>query len=454
MVSRRRRRVRSRRPATPWRWTLGLGLVSVLAALLTPSAAFARGGGGIHGFGGGGGGHFGGGGGGFFFVGGGNGGGSGLVILILVIVAYLVIKSFYQRRQATRTTNTTTDRRAHRSDSAARARAAAVEAQVAQLATTDATFDVEALKARAANVYVAAQQAWTAGDEATLRALLAPVLFGKWREQLAEYAARGETNLVEIVQGPVLEMVDVANRTGETDDTVTFRITAVLNDYVVSRRSGTALTRTDRSTRPVEYWTFRKDQEGQWIVASIEQADDGRHHLTDAIQTDTWNQQSVADDALLEVARRSSTPGTSEVLSLTNISWSDAADEAAADLSVVDARFDKSVLEVAITRFLQEWQLNDGSLDFTAVRTANRTVLRSATLRDIEVRALVSRDPVVFRVAVEADGIYYEVDRRTEEVVAGDAHASRTVPFLFTLRLDEGSQGWTVVAAEVSGRAA
>jgi hypothetical protein len=112
------------------------------------------------------------------------------------------------------------------------------------------------------------------------------------------------------------------------------------------------------------------------------------------------------------------------------------------------------VLEVAIARFLEEWQLNDGSLDFTAVRTPYRTVMRTATIGGIEVRELVSREPIAFRVAVEAHGVYYEVDRRTEEVVAGDAHASRTVPFLFTLRLDEGSQGWTVVAAEVSGRAA
>ena len=158
-------------------------------------------------------------------------------------------------------------------------------------------------------------------------------------------------------------------------------------------------------------------------MAGIEQAEDGSHHLTDAIETDAWNQKAVARDATLEVAERTSAPRTTDVLALTNISWADDADQAADDLSLVDARFDKSVLEVAIATFLEEWAMNDGSLDFTAVRTPNRTVLRTASVRGIEVRDLVSREPIAFRVAVAAHGIYYEVDRRTEEVVAGDPRA-------------------------------
>jgi predicted lipid-binding transport protein (Tim44 family) len=448
---------RARRLVAPVALTLGLTAVAMLSA---PTAAYARGGGGGHGFGGGGGGlgkgggHFGGGGGGFFFFGGGgNGGGNGtgLVIIIVLVVAYFLIKTWSQQRQAKRTMNTTSDRVAHRSDKVARDRATNVEAQVGALSDSDATFDVDALKERAVSLYVTAQRAWTASDEATLDQILAPVVYGKWTEQLGEYVARGEVNVVEIIDGPEVEMVNVANRAGETDDTVTFRITATLDDYVLSRRTGERVTRKDRSRRPVEYWTLRKSATGDWIVAGIEQAEDGSHHLTDAIETDTWNQKAVARDATLEVAERLSAPGASDVLSLTSISWADDAARAAADVGLVDARFDTSVIEVAITEFLEEWRMNDGSLDFTAVRTPNRTVLRSAEVRSIEVRDLVSREPIAFRVAVAVHGVYYEVDRRTEEVVAGDSHASRTVPFLFTMRLDDASsRGWTVTTVERS----
>lgn len=438
-----------------------LAVVLTTASVLSAStAAYARGGGGGHGFGGGGGGfgggggrHFGGGGGGVFF-GGGNGAGSGvgLTIIAVLVVVYFLLKTASARRQGRRTSNTTSDRVAHRSDRTARARAVNVEAQVDALADTDASFDAQVLKRRAVSLYVTAQRAWTAGDEATLDTILAPVLYGKWAEQLDEYGARGEINVVEIVEGPDVELVNVANRAGESDDTVTFRITATLNDYVVNRRSGTRGSRKDRSRRPVEYWTLGKDGAGEWIVAGIEQAEEGVHHLSDAIQTDAWNQRSVARDATLEVAERTSGQRASDVLSLTNVSWANDADEAAADLSLVDARFDKSVLEVAITTFLEDWAMNDGSLDFTLVRTRNRTVMRTAAVRSIEVRELVSRQPIAFRVAVVAQGIYYEVDRRTEEVVAGDAHATRTLPFLFTLRLDDASsRGWTVTAVEHSG---
>lgn len=427
-----------------------VGLTAALTAvlLLAPAAAYARGGGGGNGFGGARGTRFGSGGGGILFFGSGGGGG-GLLLVIILLVAYSLLRTWSQQRRAKRNLNTTSDRVAHRSDSRARARAADVEAQVDALADIDVTFDPGALKNRAVDLYVTAQRAWTAGDEATLATILTPVVYGKWTEQLQEYVARGQVNVVEIIDGPHVDMVNVANRSGETNDTVTFRITATLDDYVVSRRTGALATRKDRSRRPVEYWTLRKNGSGRWIVAAIEQAEDGSHHLTDAIETGTWDQKSVAREATLEVAQSMSAPGTSDVLSLTNISWADDADRAANDLSLVDARFDKAVLEVAITNFLEEWAMNDGSLDFTAIRTPNRTVMRTAAVRSIEVRKLLSREPIEFRVAVAAHGIYYEVDRRTEEVLAGDPRAYRTVPFLFVMRLDDASsQGWSVTAVE------
>jgi predicted lipid-binding transport protein (Tim44 family) len=428
--------------------------LAILLMLLAPGAAYARGGGGGHGFGGGGGGFGGGGGlshgfggGHFFFIPVG-GGGSGVIwlIIILAFVAYWLYKTWRRNQAQRRSMNTTRDRVAHKVDKVARIRAASVEAQVDGLSDHDVTFNVDELKQRAASLYVTAQQAWTNRDRATLSSILGPVLYGKWDEQLREYESRGEVNVVEIVSGPELELVDVANRTGETDDTVTFRITATLNDYV--RTSYGRAGRKDGSTRPVEYWTLRKNAAGEWIVSSIEQAEEGAHHLSSQIEIDTWDQKSVAREATLEAASRSSAPGVDDVLSLTNVSWSSDADEAAGDLSVVDARFDKAVLEVAIGEFLEEWQINDGSLDFTAVRTPNRTVMRSATVQQVEVQSLVSREPITFRVAVQASGIYYEVDRRTEEVVRGDAHQTREVPFVFTMTLADGARGWTVTAAQ------
>jgi len=276
------------------------------------------------------------------------------------------------------------------------------------------------------------------------------VLYVKWDEELRDYESRGEVNIVEIVSGPTVELVNLANRAGETKDTVTFRITATLDDRV-RRPDGSHAVRKDGSKRPVEYWTLRKDASGEWIVASVEQAAEGEHHLTSALETDAWDQKAVAREAVLEVAEKVSVAGGGDVLELTGISWSTDADAAASDLSLVDGRFDKAVLEVAVEQFLEEWAMNDGSLDFTSVRTAHRTVMRKATVASIEVRSLVSRDPIVMRVVVDAEGVYYEVDRRTEEVLLGDAHKRRPVAFTFDLRLDGPSaKGWTVIAADTS----
>jgi predicted lipid-binding transport protein (Tim44 family) len=430
-------------------------VLAAIVALTSPAVAYARGGGGSHGFSGGGGG---GGGGGFHgtTTGGGGGayvGGGGGIAGLLVVVAIVALIFWFKFRgwkvRKGSGLNTVSDHAAHRSDAQARARTTQVEARVAGLAETDASFDLDALKQRAAWLYTTAQHAWTDRDHAALQRIMSPVLYGKWADELRDYASRGEVNVVEVVSGPTVELVNIANRAGEVNDTVTFRIIATLNDYV-RHTNGSHATRKDGSSTPVEYWTLRKDQAGTWIVASIEQAAEGAHHLTDALETDGWDQKAVAREAVLEVAEQSSVKGVSDILSLTSVSWSSDADAAAGDLSVLDGRFDKSVLEVAVEAFLEEWVMNDGSLDFTSVRTQDRTVMRQATITSIEVRSLISRDPIIFRVAVAADGVYYEVDRRTEEVLRGDARKRRSVTFGFDLRLEEGSaKGWTVVAAGV-----
>ncbi|WP_254897577.1 TIM44-like domain-containing protein [Kitasatospora sp. NA04385] len=427
--------------------------------LSSPTVAQARGGGGSHGFGGssggGGGSH---GGGGFhgstgvgFGYGVGAGGSGFLALLVIVAVIVLVLWLRQRRRKAKQSAdlNTVSDRTAHRADEQARERAVRIGARVDALAETDPSFERTALEQRAVWLYTTAQQAWTRNDHATLQRIMSPVLYGKWADGLRDYESRGEVNVVEILSGPTVELVDLANRAGETNDTVTFRITATLNDYV-RRSHGADATRKDGSTRPVEYWTLRKDRAGEWIVSSVEQAAEGAHHLTNAIETDGWDQKEVAREAVLEVAGRTAVKGAHDILSLTNISWSTDADAAVGDLSVLDGRFDRAVLEVAVERFLEEWVMNDGSLDFTSVRTVDRTVMRDALVRSVTVRSLVSREPIVFRVAVDAEGVYYEVDRRTEQVLRGDARERRPITFAFDLRLDDTSTGtWTVVAADV-----
>ncbi|MFJ7912317.1 TIM44-like domain-containing protein [Kitasatospora sp. NPDC096204] len=371
-----------------------------------------------------------------------------MLVIVAVVLLILWLRSRRRKAALAGELNTVSDRTAHRADAQARERAARVSARVDAIADTDATFDRAALERRAVWLYETAQRAWTGHDHATLQRILSPVLYGKWAEELRDYESRGEVNVVEIVDGPVVELVDVANRAGEVNDTVTFRITATLRDHV-RRGDGGQAVRKDGSTRPVEYWTLRKSAAGEWIVSSVEQAAEGAHHLSSAIETDGWDQKEVARDAVLEVAQKSTVTGASDILSLTNISWSTDADTAAGDLSVLDGRFDRAVLEVAVERFLEEWVMNDGSLDFTPVRTARRTVLREAAVTSVTVRSLVSRDPVVFRVAVDALGVYYEVDRRTEQVLRGDARKRGPMAFTFDLRLDDTSaKAWTVIATD------
>jgi len=111
-------------------------------------------------------------GGGFGFIGGGGGGSFGVLLFLalLVLVGWLAYRAWKKRagnsnpNTGKSNLNTVSDRVAHRSDDAARQRAAQVEARVEALAETDATYAPDALKKRAVWLYTTAQRAWTARD--------------------------------------------------------------------------------------------------------------------------------------------------------------------------------------------------------------------------------------------------------------------------------------------------
>ena len=77
-----------------------------------------------------------------------------------------------------------------------------------------------------------AQAAWDARDDARLRALLSPDLLVEWRRRLADFAARGWHNRVEVLEVSSVEYLGLVNREGIDDDRVTCRISARLRDWV------------------------------------------------------------------------------------------------------------------------------------------------------------------------------------------------------------------------------
>lgn len=433
------------------RRSAALAILALLLVCLTGATeALASAGGGSSGFGGGGGG----GGGGFSGGGGsGSGGGGFFGVLVMVLIfggigLVLAVSTWRLRRR--------------RRERIARVRLASAEA-----AEDDPAFAAERVETEARELFVAAQQAWDARDIATIERLVGTDLLVEWKRRLDDFAAKGWHNRVEVNGVPEVSYMGLVNRTEDTEDHVTVEIQAKLDDYVIDA-DGKRIAKTGAggaATQLHEYWTLAK-RDGRWIVASIEQASEGLHHLDAEIVASPWSDSRVADEALVETAVADKLPEGFTPADVADLNFDGDARAAALDLSVADPRFAPDVLEAAARRAVEAWAEavdgDDAALEAVASPGAvqellhpgdpsekTRLVVRGPRVRRIHVEALdAAAEPSTMRIAVELGGRRYVEDRDTAAVLRGSRGAASTFTEHWTLALDgPDTAPWRVVDA-------
>ena len=434
-----------------------IAAASVLLSLLAAAQAFAQAGGGSSGFSGGGGG---GGGGGSSGGGGGSGsgdGGGGLsIFLILGVMLFFSMGVPLLRRRAR------TRQRA--------ARDARVSTASAEAAEDDPVFAAAVVKTAAAKLYSDIQQAWSARDVAALAGMLGPDLLTEWRRRLADFAAKGWVNEVSVLRGPVVEYVGVVNREGTAEDRVTVTVSATLYS-VVKTAEGTIIHRDEDTDKDgdievCEYWTLARAGDGHgWRLVSIEQEEEGAHHLGAPIVVAPWSDDArITDASLVELATDDAPPPGVATTELISVAFEGTAREAALDLSLADPRCAPDVLEVAARRAVAAWtEAVDGDdaalleiADPAAARALlypggedgrERLVVRGPKLERLAITALhADREPLRMEVAATLHGPRYLEDRDTAAVLAGskDRAARFTERWTFALNGDADSP-WRLV---------
>lgn len=392
-----------------------------MLALLAPEA-LAQAGGGSSGFGGGGGGGVSGGGG----SGGGGGGGFGLFLVFAVIFVIAVVVPVFAR---------------HRRSKARAARDVRVSTASAEAAEDDPAFAAAAVKADAAHLYAAVQRAWSERDDAALERMLGPDLLVEWRRRLADFESNGWHNEVTLRGDPRVEYVGLVNRQGTDADRVTVTITATLLS-VVHTDHGATITRDedddgDGLIDVCEYWTLERAGDG-WRLQSIEQEEEGAHHLGAPIVTAPWSDDSrLADESLVELATADAPPPGTNVSELVSVEFDGTAREQALDLSLADPRCAPDVLEIAVRRAVEAWAEavdgDDAALLAVATPEAARALLypagaassarlvvRGPRLLRLAITALhAAQQPLQMEVEARVRGRRYIEDRDTVAVVSG-----------------------------------
>lgn len=434
-------------------------LVAVALLALTAPDALAQAGGGSSGFGGGGGGGGGGFGGGGSSGSGDGGGFAGIVLLLLVFfVAFGVVPAVGRRRRAR----------------ARRERDAKVSRASLEAAEDDPAFAADAVKPAAAALYRDVQRAWSERDDAALAQRLGPDLLVEWRRRLADFEHKGWVNEVQIVRGPDVAYVGLVNRAGDEQDRVTVTLNATLHS-VVKTRDGTILHRDEDTDKDgeievCEYWTLAREG-GAWRLHSIEQEQEGAHHLGAKIVVAPWSDDArLADESLVELAAADAAPAGFPVTELVSVEFDGTAHEQALDLSLADPRCAPDVLEVVARRAVEAWaEAVDGDdaalLEIATPQAARallyprgedsraRLVVRGPRLLRLAIAALhAETEPLRMDVEARVSGWRYLEDRDTVAVLGGDKDRATEFTERWTFALDgPAPASWRLVGTAAPG---
>jgi predicted lipid-binding transport protein (Tim44 family) len=440
------------------------------AGLMLPAVLFGAAGGGSSNFGGGGGSSSGGG----SFSGGGGGGsfssGSGgsiadmppifWALVALALFLYFVVgplvsrgerylhRALLKRMAAWRHARAA----ARRSQHLGRADLAAAEA-----VADDAAFDADAIRAKAAALFVDVQKAWDADDRARLAELVGPDLMTEWARRLDDFSARGWRNRVTVLEGPEVELVRIANAAADADDRAVVHVSAQVRDIVKFNLQ--TITRTD-SPEVVdvdEYWHLRRDGD-RWRLESIEQEAEGAYNLTtESIATPWGDSTRLHDQAVAELA--GAAPEGVAPAELADLDFAGPARAKALDLALADGRFDPDLIEASVRRAVAAWaEAVDGSdVPLQAVAPdavigellypgdlarTTRLVVRGQRILAVRITALdPAATPPTITVEVDVRGRRYLEHRDTQAVVAGSRDRESSFTERWTLAL-EGSGDW------------
>ncbi|MEA2386304.1 MAG: hypothetical protein QOJ22_478 [Thermoleophilaceae bacterium] len=422
-----------------------LMLALALGALLVQApSAFGAAGGGTSGFGGGGGGGggFSGGGGssGGFGGGGGTsaGGDPGIGFLILVGLVVLLVLGVWiaaMLRRAYRRADAATDDARFRFRQRKRGRD--VELAAAEAVSDDESFAVARVREDAELLFRAIQGAWSRNDVERLHELVAPELMKEWELRLKDFRRKGWRNKID-VKSVEAAYVGLVNRADDADDRVVVRISAHVRDIVVQKGGGAPVTRTDsggsENVDLREWWTLGK-RGGKWTLLSIEQREEGSHHMDSELVAAPEHDSRIADEAITELAAADKVAEGFTVAEVADLDFDGSARDAAMDLALADGRFAPDVLEAAARRAVGAWvEAIDGedvALESVATPEAVRQLLRPEGERTRLVvrggRVLAVRitgldagsDPARMSIEVDVSGRRYVENRDTVALVAG-----------------------------------
>ncbi len=130
------------------------------------------------------------------------------------------------------------------------------EEGLALLKGADPAFDDQEFERRAAQAFMALQEAWQGRDLDAARAFMSPGLYLSWSAQVKQLIELHKINRLDGLRIDQMEPVRVIH--GNAFDDLTVRVTATCADYEVDERTGRIIFGSRTPSTFSEYWTFQR----------------------------------------------------------------------------------------------------------------------------------------------------------------------------------------------------
>jgi predicted lipid-binding transport protein (Tim44 family) len=313
-------------------------------------------------------------------------------------------------------------------------------------------------------LFRAIQAAWSRNDIERLHKFVAPELMTEWELRLKDFKRKGWRNKIE-VKSVEADYVGLVNREADADDRVVVRISAHVRDIVTRRGGGDPVTRTDSGGSEHvdlrEWWTLGK-RDGKWILLSIEQREEGEHHMESELLAAPEHDSRIGDEAITELAVADKVAAGFTVAEVADLDVDGSARDAALDLALADGRFAPDVLEAAARRAVAAWvdaiDGQDAALERVSSPAAveqllrpagerTRVVVRGGRVEAVRITRLdAGYDPARMSIEVDVRGRRYVENRDTVAVIAGSKDNEVSFTERWTLALSGPDDApWQIV---------
>ncbi len=144
-----------------------------------------------------------------------------------------------------------------------------------RIAEMDPSFNENAFREKAEDLFFKIQGGWTRRDLTVINDLLAPQMRDTFQADINRYIADKKINRLENIAVRQVEIVDAVQDQGE--EYITVRYTASLLDFITDEAGGMLSGSSTEPVKFLEYWSYsRKIGDRSWRLAAITQEQDYR----------------------------------------------------------------------------------------------------------------------------------------------------------------------------------